>query len=80
MRLQTFETRGPQEIERAFAAMAREQAGAVVVLTDAIFTNQRRQIAELATEKRLPTVYGHIEHAGAGGLIAYSANLFDLER
>ncbi len=28
----------------------------------------------------MPAVYGHIEHAEAGGLIAYSANLFDLER
>jgi len=80
MRLQTLEARVPREIDCAFAAMTRERAGALVVLTDAIFTNQRRQIAELATAKRLPTVYGHSEHAGAGGLIAYSANLFDLER
>ena len=80
MRLQTLEARDPQEIERAFAAMTRERAGALIVLTDAIFTNQRRQIAKLAAEKRLPAVYGHIDHAEAGGLIAYSANLFDLER
>ena len=79
-RLQTLEARGPEEIERAFAAMTRERAGALVVLTDAIFTNQRRQIAELAAKKRLPAVYGHSEHAGVGGLVAYSANLFDLER
>ncbi|PYM11775.1 MAG: ABC transporter substrate-binding protein [Candidatus Rokuibacteriota bacterium] len=80
MRLQTLEARGPLEIERAFAAMTRERVGALVVLTDAIFTNQRRQIAQLAAEKRLPTVYGHGEHAAAGGLITYSPNLFDLER
>jgi hypothetical protein len=29
-------------------------------------------------DPRLPAVYGHIEHAEAGGLIAYSANLFEL--
>src|SRR5207249_2139270 len=66
MRLQPLEARGPQEIDRAFAAMTRERVGALVVLTDAIFTNQRRQIAQLAAEKRLPTVYGHGEHAAAG--------------
>jgi putative ABC transport system substrate-binding protein len=60
--------------------MARKRASALVVLTDAIFTNQRRQIAELAAEQRLPAVYGHLEHAEAGGLLAFSANLFDLER
>jgi len=80
MRLQTLEARGPEDIDRAFAAMTRERASALVVLTDAIFTNQRRQIAELAVERRLPAVYGHIEHAEAGGLLAFSANLFDLER
>ena len=80
MRLQTLEARVPQEIERAFAAMTLERASGLVVLTDAIFTNQRRQIAQLAAEKRLPAVYGHSEHATAGGLITYSPNLFDLER
>src|SRR5207249_1323270 len=64
----------------AFAAMTRERAGALVVLTDSIFTNQRRQIAELAAERRLPAVYGHIEHAEAGGLMAFSANLLDVGR
>jgi putative ABC transport system substrate-binding protein len=80
VRLQTLEARSPQEIDRAFAAMTRERAGALVVLTDSIFTNQRRQIAELAAERRLPAVYGNSEHAEVGGLVAYSANFLDLER
>ena len=42
VRLQTLEARVPQEIDSAFAAMTRERAGALVVLTDSIFTNQRR--------------------------------------
>jgi putative ABC transport system substrate-binding protein len=80
VRLQTLEARVPQEIDSAFAAMTKERAGALVVLTDAIFMNQRRQIAELAAERRLPAVYGVREHAEAGGLIVYSANFLDLER
>jgi putative ABC transport system substrate-binding protein len=80
VQLQTLEARVPQDIDSAFAAMTRERAGALVVLTDSIFTNQRRQIAELAAKKRLPAVYGNTEHAEAGGLIAYGANFLDLER
>jgi len=80
VRLQTLEARVPQEIDSAFAAMTRERAGALVVLTDSIFTNQRRQIAELAAERRLPAVYGNTEHTEAGGLMAYGANFLDLER
>jgi ABC-type uncharacterized transport system substrate-binding protein len=39
VQLQPLEARSPQEIESAFAAMTREQAEALVVLTDSIFTN-----------------------------------------
>jgi len=80
LRLQTLEARDPQGIDRAFAAMTKEQAGALVVLVDAIFTNQVRQIAELAVKRHLPSIYGQREYARAGGLIVYSSNPLDLER
>ncbi len=80
VRLQTLEARVPQEIDSAFAAMTSERAGALVVLVDAIFTNQVRQIAELAAKRRLPSIYGQREYAEAGGLMVYSSNPLDLER
>jgi putative ABC transport system substrate-binding protein len=80
VRLQTLEARGPQEIDSAFAAMTRERAGALLILPDAIFGNQRRQIAELAAKRRLPSLLGVGEYAEAGGLMTYSANNLDLER
>jgi putative tryptophan/tyrosine transport system substrate-binding protein len=80
VQLQLLEARDPQEIDRAFAAMTREQAGALVVLPDGIFGNQMRQIAELAVQRRLPSIYGQSEYAEAGGLMVYSPNLLDLER
>ena len=80
VRLQTLDARNPQEIDSAFAAMTRERAGALVILADGIFTNQRRQIAELAMKKRLPTISFVPEYAEAGGLMVYSTNFLDLER
>jgi len=80
VRLQTLEARNPQEIDSAFAAMTRERAGALLILADAIFTNQRRQIAELAMKKRLPSISFVPEYAEAGGLMVYSTNFLDLER
>src|SRR6266446_9393005 len=56
VRFQILETRNPQEIEGAFAAMIRERAGAFLGLSDAIFFTQRRQIAELAAKGRLPSI------------------------
>jgi len=80
VQLQLVEARYPQEIDRAFAAMTREQARAVVVLPDAIFTNQMRQIAELAVQRHLPSIYGVSEYAEDGGLMVYGTNFLDLER
>jgi len=80
VRLQTLEARGPQEIDSAFAAMTRERAGALLIIPDAVFGNQRRQIAELAAKKRLPSIYWLREYAEAGGLMSYGANDLDLKR
>ena len=80
VRLQTLEARNHQEIERAFAAMIRERAGALLILPDAIFQTQRRQIAELAAKARLPAEGRMREDAEAGCLMAYGANYRDLVR
>jgi putative ABC transport system substrate-binding protein len=80
VRLQPVEARGPGEIDRAFAAMARERAGALLVLLDSMLLDQRERIADLAAKNRLPAVYGLRPHAEAGGLMAYGANLLDLFR
>ena len=80
VRLQTPEARNPQEIEDAFAAMTRERAGALLLLADPMFLYQRRQIAELAVKRRLPSIYGQTEYAEAGGLMTYSADFLDVHR
>jgi putative tryptophan/tyrosine transport system substrate-binding protein len=80
VRLQALEARNPQEIDSAFAAMTRERAGALLIHADAFFGNQRRQIAELATKTRLPSITLTTEYAEAGGLMVFGPNLLDLER
>jgi putative tryptophan/tyrosine transport system substrate-binding protein len=77
---QTLEARNQQEIEGAFATMIRERAGALLILSDAIFFTQRRQIAELAAKGRLPSIIGTRDYPDAGGLMAYGPNFLDLER
>jgi putative ABC transport system substrate-binding protein len=71
------EARTPQEIERAFSAMARERAGAVIIVIDAFFVQQGRQIADLAAKHRLPSMSGSREYVEAGGLMSYGQNLAD---
>jgi putative ABC transport system substrate-binding protein len=68
-----------REIENAFIKMKRENAQAVMVAADPVFLQQqeRRQIAELAAQYRLPTVFPFREHVEAGGLISYGQHLAD---
>jgi len=77
---QTFEARGSEEFDGAFAAMTRERAGALLVLSDPMFWFNRTRIADLAATQRLPTMFAQREHAEAGGLMAYGANLSDALR
>ncbi len=78
--LQILEVRRSDDIERAFTAVARERAGAVVVLPDAFTVAHRDQIAELALRHRLPTMFAQRSHVAAGGLMAYGASVADLYR
>src|SRR5262245_1493684 len=75
--LQVFEARGPSEIDHAFAAVTAERTGAVIVLPDSMLVDQRTRIADLAIRRRLPTVSVLIDHAEAGGLIAYGPSVPD---
>lgn len=62
------------EYEKAFAAMEREHAQALVVLEEPINQACRKEIADLAVAHRLPTVFP-ISMLDAGGLIAYGTSL-----
>ncbi len=80
VQLQILEARGPAEIDAAFATMTSQRAGGVLVLRDPVFYSHRARIAALAAKSRLPAVYGLREHAEAGGLMAYGANVGHLYR
>ena len=70
----------PEEISNAFAAMARQNAGALVMPLEAIFVQQRKQIIELAAKHRLPSISGDTEYAAAGGLMGYGQNIRENNR
>jgi len=80
VRLQTLAARSPEEIDGAFAAMTKERAGALLVIPDALFWNLRRQIAELAVKRRLPSIRMGEGYPEAGGLMSYGPSYVDVER
>ena len=80
LRLQSLEVRGPNEIDTAFLAMTKEQAGAVVILADSMGIDQRMRIANLAARHRLPTVAWPGDHVEGGALMAYGPNETEMFR
>jgi ABC-type uncharacterized transport system substrate-binding protein len=80
LRLQPLEASGPDQIDRAFAAMTRERVDGLVVLVDGVLIDNRAKITRLAEKNRLPAVYGIRELVETGGLMFYGANPADLNR
>ena len=68
---------GPNEIDRAFAGLVRDGAGALIVSGDALFYNIRDQINLLTLRYALPSIYATRAWATAGGLISYGTDYSD---
>ena len=77
---QLLEARGPRDFDGAFAAMAKERVGALLVVTDPAFIPHRARLVDLAVKNRLPSIFTQREDAEAGGLMSYGPRLSDLHR
>ena len=74
------EARSPQQIEDAFAALAKQSVAAVMVGNDAMFFVQRQQLAQLALSNRVASIFPLREYAAAGGLMSYGESLQEFYR
>jgi putative tryptophan/tyrosine transport system substrate-binding protein len=68
------------DIENAFAALAREPGGGIVVMPDTFTGIHRDQIVSLAARYRLPAVYPFRWFADIGGLLSYGIDSDDMFR
>ena len=69
-----------EEIEPAFREAASRGAGAIYVGGDPLQTSNRRLVAEIALQHRLPTLFLFQTHVEAGGLMSYGTDVADLHR
>jgi len=77
LKVMRAEAQTPQEIDNAISTMVREKAGALLVLLNPLFQQQRSQIAELALKHRLPVSAGDPIYVEAGCLMSYGPSLAD---
>jgi putative tryptophan/tyrosine transport system substrate-binding protein len=69
-----------EKIEAAFAALAPQRVGALLVGGDPFFDTRRERLVALAAQHRVPAIYLFREYALAGGLMSYGTSVTDMYR
>lgn len=80
VRLSIVNASNPADIDRAFASLVAEEAGALLVGPDTLFQAQRDRIVTLAARNRIPASYPWPDDVRAGGLFSYGADFIDVFR
>jgi putative ABC transport system substrate-binding protein len=68
------------QIDDAFAAMASQRIGALIVGSDPLFFIERTKLVVLMARHALPAIFADREQAEAGGLISYGTSRADAYR
>jgi putative ABC transport system substrate-binding protein len=63
------------DYEAAFASLAAQRPGALLVAAHTLFVRDRAKVVALAARHRLPAMYEWREQVADGGLMAYSTSL-----
>jgi ABC-type uncharacterized transport system substrate-binding protein len=81
LQLQSVEVLRAEDLDRAFSAITKERAQALIVpAQNPVGFVNRGQIATFAQKNRLPSMYAIREYVDAGGLMSYGPHLPDLFR
>jgi putative ABC transport system substrate-binding protein len=78
VRLLIVNAAGPDEFGMAFATIAQQRAGALLVTSDGMFNSRHDQLIALATRHAMPTMYLLRSAPEAGGLMSYTGDLAEM--
>ena len=74
VQLQILEVRGPNDLERAFEAVTRDRADALMTLPNPLLREDkipRKRIVDFTLNHRIPSMHEGSEYVEAGGLMSY---------
>ena len=80
MEISLVEARSREDLDGAFASIAKIRPEALVMLPASLMTRYASRIAELALNSRMPTISYFREFPGGGGLMSYGPSLDDSAR
>ena len=75
--LQVLPASTERDLETAFAIIAQERIGALLVNIDSFFASRADQLVVLAARHRVTVIYPLRSYVAAGGLMSYDANYTD---
>ena len=81
LHLQSIEAARAEDLDRAFSAVAKQRAQALIVPgPNPVLLPNRSRIVSFAQRHRLPSMYSQREYVDAGGLMSYGPSTADLWR
>jgi ABC-type uncharacterized transport system substrate-binding protein len=75
LQLHVLQASTDQDFDGAFASVTRLRAGGLIISSDSFFFSQSRQLASLAIQHAVPSIFGFREFVTAGGLMSYGGSL-----
>jgi putative tryptophan/tyrosine transport system substrate-binding protein len=69
-----------RDFNGVFAKLVQLQAGGLVIGSDPLFSSWSEQLAALALDHAVPTIYQNRDFAVAGGLLSYGADFREAYR
>jgi putative ABC transport system substrate-binding protein len=80
IKVRLLQARDPAEISNAFATLKKDGVKTLMVLQDAMFVAQQKQIVDLAAKTQIPAIYAVQDFVEVGGLMFYGVDLTDMYR
>jgi putative tryptophan/tyrosine transport system substrate-binding protein len=78
--VEVFAASTSRDIDTAFASLAQQPVGALLVSPDPLFDNRRAHLVTLAARHAVPAIYPFRQFVEAGGLMSYGASFTDIAR
>jgi putative ABC transport system substrate-binding protein len=78
--LRPYEVRKTEDLDTAFANIAKDRPDGLLILADRVFLHNRKRLMDFATRQKLPSVNAYRELVQAGGLMSYGPSYEDMHR
>jgi putative tryptophan/tyrosine transport system substrate-binding protein len=76
--VESFGVHGPEDFEVAFAAMTNRPPEAILMVTDALTTLNRKRVIDFATDHKLPAIFEYDFLVREGGLMSYGPDVTEM--